>query len=73
MSQYRIYALIHGPILPLGKISGCVVRKMSFEEQAERAFSPIQGVFSEDAGEYKTYVTSLPYVDLMEIKSERVV
>jgi|SRR3989344_4274191 len=73
LSKFRVYALIHGPILPLDKIFDCEIKKMSFEEQKERNFTPIQGVFSEDVHEYKTYVTSLPYVDPMKIKSEHIV
>jgi hypothetical protein len=46
---------------------------MSFEEQAKRKFSPIQGTFTDDmTREYKTYVTSLPHVEALKIKSEYV-
>lgn len=75
MSKYRIYALIHGETLPEGKIFECQIKKMDFDEQAKRKFSPIQSVFSE--GEmvdyHKTYVTSLRYVDPIKIKSEYVI
>ena len=75
MHKYRIYALIHGETLPEGKIFECEIRKMGFDEQIERNFSPIQSVFSEgeDVDYYKTYVTSLPYVDPIKIKSEYVI
>ncbi len=73
--KYRIYALIHGQVLREGNIFGCEIKKMSFEEQTERSFAPIQSVFSE--GEmtdyHKTYVTSLLYVDPIKIKSEHVI
>jgi len=75
MKKYRIYALIHGQTLPQGEIFGCEIRKMNFKEQSKRKFSPIQSVFSEDemTDHYKTYVTSLPYVDPIRIKSEYVI
>jgi hypothetical protein len=75
MHKYRIYALIHGQVLKEGKIFDCEIRKMDFEEQSKRSFSPIQSVFSE--GEmtdyHKTYVTSLRYVDPIKTKSEYVI
>ena len=72
MSKYRTYALIHGETLPTGKIFNCEIKKMSFEEQKRRNFFPIQSVFSkgDDIDYYKTYVTSLRYVDPILIKSE---
>lgn len=75
MSKYRTYALIHGETLPTGKIFDCEIKKMSFDEQERRKFSPIQSVFSEekDVNYYKTYVTSLRYVDPILIKSEYVI
>lgn len=73
LPKYRIYALIHGPILPLGEKFGCEIKRMDFEEQKSRNFSPIQSTFSKDIDEYKTCVTSLPYVDPMKIKSEHAV
>ena len=75
MSKYRIYALVHGEILSEGQIFKCLVIKMSFEEQRRRRFSPIQSVFSEgeDIDYYKTYVTSLRYVDPVRIKSGYVI
>ena len=75
MSKYRTYALIHGETLPTGKIFDCEIKKMSFDEQERRKFSPIQSVFSEekDVDYYKTYVTSLRYVDPILIKSEYVI
>ncbi len=74
MSKYRIYALIHGETLPKGKVFECEIKKMSFDEQKRRGFSPVQSVFSEgeDVDYYKTYVTSLRYVDPVRIKSEYV-
>ncbi len=73
--RYRIYALIHGETLTEGKIFECEIKKMSFGEQAKRKFAPIQSVFSqsEDVDYYKTYVTSLRYVDPIKIKSEYVI
>ena len=75
MKKYRIYALIHGQTLPQGEIFGCEIKKMGFKEQSKRKFSPIQSVFSENemTKHYKTYVTSLPYVDPVRIKSEYVI
>ncbi len=75
MSKYRIYALIHGETLPEGKMFECEIKKISFEEQERRKFSPIQSVFSEgeDVDYYKTYVTSLRYIDPVRIKSEYVI
>ncbi len=75
MLKYRIYALIHGETLIEGKIFECEIKKMDFDEQAKRKFSPIQSVFSEgeDVDYYKTYVTSLRYVDPIKIKSEYVI
>lgn len=75
MSKYRIYALIHGETLPRGKIFECEIRKMTFGEQKQRNFSPIQSVFSEgeNFNYYKTYVTSLRYVDSVRIKSKYVI
>ncbi len=75
MSKYRIYALILGETLPEGKIFECEIKKIDFDKQAKRKFSPIQSVFSEgeDVDYYKTYVTSLRYVDPIKIKSEYVI
>lgn len=75
MKKYRIYALIHGQTLRKGKIFGCEIKKMTFEEQSKRKFWPIQSVFSENevTSAYKTYVTFLPYVDPVRIKSEYVI
>jgi len=73
--KYRIYALTLGETLPLGKIFECEIKKMSFDEQAKRSFAPIQSIFSEgeDVDYYKTYITSLRYVDPIKIKSEYVI
>ncbi len=73
MPIYRIYALIHGQVLYEGEIFDCRIKKMNFEEQKLRRFSPIKGKFSEDDGFHKTYVTLLPYIDPIKIKSEYVV
>lgn len=75
MSKFRVYALIHGEILSEGEAFGCEIKKISFQEQKRRKFSPIQSVFSEgyDVDYYKTYVTSLRYVDPVRIKSEYVI
>ncbi len=73
-NKFRIYALVHGPILPIRKIFNLEIRKMTFEEQSRKKFSPIQSVFSErEDMNYKTYVTSLPYVDPVYIKSEHII
>jgi hypothetical protein len=73
--NYRVFALIHGPVLPVGLILGVDIRKMSFQEQVIREFSPIQYTFSDVTLEYdyRTYVTSLPFVDTVKIRSEHVV
>lgn len=75
MSKFRIYALIHGETLLEGKIFECEIKKMGFAEQAGRKFTPIQSVFSEgeDVDYYKTYVTSLRYIDPLKIKSEYII
>ena len=75
MSKYRIYALIHGETLIEGKLFDCEIKKMDFDEQERRCFSPIQSIFSgfEDDTFHKTYVTSLPYIDPIKIKSEYVI
>ena len=75
MTKYRIYALIIGEIIPQGKFFDCKIRKMTFAEQKKRKFSPIQSIFSEmrDTKYYKTYATSLPYIDPIRIKSKYVV
>jgi|APHig6443717817_1056837.scaffolds.fasta_scaffold05632_2 hypothetical protein len=75
MSKYRIYALIHGETLVEGKLFDCEIKKMDFDEQERRCFSPIQSIFSgfEDNTFHKTYVTSLPYIDPIKIKSEYVI
>lgn len=75
MSIYRIYALIHGETIPEGEIFGCKIKKMDFEEQKKRKFSPIRAVFSNDIDQKfeKTYVTVLPYKDSIKMKSEYVV
>lgn len=77
MKKYRIYALIHGETLPEGVFFECEIKKMSFEEQEKRNFAPIKSEFSEEREEerefQKTYVTSLPYIDPIKIKSEHVI
>ncbi|MBU4274721.1 hypothetical protein KKE19_02810 [Patescibacteria group bacterium] len=70
--NYRVYALIIGEIIPVGKIFDCEIKKINFAEQKARNFSPIQGVFSEER-EYNSYATSLLYVDPLRIRSEYVV
>lgn len=74
-ANYRIYALIIGQILSQGKIFDCEIKKMSFAEQKRRNFFPVQVVFSKirDTKYYKTYATSLPFVDPTRIKSKYVV
>ncbi len=73
--NYRIYALVIGEVIQPGNLFGCEIRKMTFEEQESRSFSPIQSSFSEidDPEFYPTYATSLPYIDPVFIKSEYVI
>jgi len=74
MANFRIYALILGEILPESEVFDCVIKRLPFDEQEERNFSPIQGVFStNNIGQHDTYITSLPYIDPVRIKSEYVV
>ncbi|HUB92958.1 MAG TPA: hypothetical protein VMB52_00460 [Verrucomicrobiae bacterium] len=74
MAKFRIYALILGEILPEGEVFNCAIKKLPFDEQEERSFLPIQGVFStNNIGQHDTYITSLPYIDPVRIKSEYVV
>ncbi len=72
--KFRVYALIHGPIISVGDNLGVSIKKMSFEEQHTRGFSPVQYVFTDVTAEegYQTYITSLPFVDNVKIKSEYV-
>ena len=71
-NKFRVYALIHGQTLPIGKFKECEIRTMSFEEQCIRNFSPIEYKFAPKA-EYETYVTSLPYVDPIKMYSKHVI
>lgn len=73
--NYRIYTLIIGKIIPVGEFFGCQIKKMTFSEQEQRKFNPIQSEFSEinDVEFYNTYATSLPYIDPLKIKSEYVI
>ena len=73
MTIFRIYALIHGQTLPLGKIAGCEIRQMDSSEQKRRGFSPIQYEFSENRDGHTSYATSLPFVDPMKLCSNYVV
>lgn len=75
MAKYRIYALIIGQTLPESSIGECTISRMSYSEQEERGFAPIQSIFNdaEATREYTSYATSLPYVDPMRIRSEYVV
>ena len=72
MNKYRIYALIHGQTLPVGKIHDCEIKEMSFDEQTRRHFSPIKYEFLRDDN-YETYMTSVPFVDPMKIYSKYVI
>ena len=73
MSKYRVYALIHGQVLPEGEIAACRIEQMSFAEQDERGFSTIKAEFTDEmTRDYRTYVTLLPYVEPLKIKSEYV-
>lgn len=73
--NYRVYALIIGQIISEGIFFGCEIKKMNFKEQKRRKFSAFQFEFSELCGgeNYKTYITSLPYVDPVKIKSKYVI
>ncbi|HVC36254.1 MAG TPA: hypothetical protein VNE40_02305 [Candidatus Dormibacteraeota bacterium] len=73
MLKFRVYALVLGEVLPEGNISDCKISKLTFAEQEERNFAPIQGVFSVQTLGNQTYATALPYVDPVCIKSEHVV
>lgn len=75
MNKYRIYALIHGQVIREGKIFECEIKHMDFDEQTKRGFAPIQSIFSENemTAYHKTYVTSLPYIDPIRIKSGYVI
>jgi len=73
MTKFRIYALIHGQTLPLGKIADCEIRRMDSSEQKRRGFSPIQYEFSENRDGYTSYATSLPFVDPMKLCSNYIV
>lgn len=72
MSRYRVYALIHGQTLSVGKIDDCEIRRMDFEEQSRRNFSPIKYDFPPKEG-YETYVTSIPFVDPVRMYSKHVI
>jgi hypothetical protein len=72
MSRYRVYALIHGQTLPIGKIDDCEIRQMDFDEQSRRNFSPIKYEFPKKE-EYETYVTSVPFVDPVKMYSKYVI
>lgn len=70
--NYRIYALVIGQVLKAENLFNCSVQKISFKEQDKRSFSPIQSVFSDDEStkNFKTYASTLRYVDPILIKSE---
>lgn len=72
MNKFRVYALIHGQILPLGKIDSCEIKQMDFNEQLNRNFSPIKYEFPPKE-EYETYVTSVPFVDPVRMYSKHVI
>ena len=73
MTKFRVYALIHGQTLPLGKLAGCEIKQMDSDEQKRRGFSPIQYEFSENRDGYISYATSLPFVDPMKLYTNHVV
>ena len=72
MNKYRVYALIHGQTLPVGKIQDCEIKQMDFKEQSERKFSPIKYEFAPKE-HYDTYMTSVPFIDPMKIYSNYVI
>jgi len=72
MNRYRVYALIHGQTLPIGKIYDCEIKRMDFDEQSKRDFSPIKYEFSQRE-EYETYITSVPFVDPVKMYSKHVI
>ncbi len=69
--KHRVYALVIGQVLKTGKLFDCEVKKISFKEQKRRLFLPIQSSFSDNdfTKKFKTYASSLPYVDPVQIKS----
>lgn len=73
MTKFRVYALIHGQTLPLGKLAGCEIKQMDSDEQKRRGFSPIQYEFSENRDGYTSYATSLPFVDPMKLSTNHIV
>lgn len=72
MNKYRVYALIHGQTLPIGKIDDCEIKQMDFNEQLIRNFSPIKYEFPLKE-EYETYMTSVPFVDPVKMYSKHVI
>lgn len=72
MNKYRVYALIHGQTLPIGKIDNCEIKQMDFDEQSKRNFSPIKYEFTQKE-EYETYVTSVPFIDPVRMYSKYVI
>lgn len=70
--NYRVYALVIGEILKPGIFFDCIIKQIPFEEQNKHSFSPIQSVFSDDDSTqyYKTYASTLRYIDPVLIKSE---
>jgi len=73
MQKFRVYALIHGQTLPLGNLDGCEIKQMNIEEQQARGFSPVQYEFSENEHGYKSYATSLPFVDPMKLHTDYII
>ncbi len=71
MRKYRIYALIHGQTLPLGKVKGCEIINMQVKEQERRGFAPIKYDFSEV--EYETYATNIPFMDPLKLRTNYVI
>lgn len=72
MNKFRVYALIHGQTLPIGKIDDCEIKQMDFDEQSRRNFAPIKYEFPPKK-EYETYVTSVPFVDPVKMYSKYVI
>ena len=72
MNRYRVYALIHGQTLPIGKIYDCEIKPMDFDEQSRCNFSPIKYEFPPKE-DYETYVTSVPFVDPVKMYSKHVI
>ena len=74
INKYRVYALIHGQTLPIGRLFDCMIKPMSLRTQKRRKFEPIKSDDVLDAyTEHKSFVSNIPYIDPKILKSEYVV